>query len=437
MQNLSIVILAAGLGTRMKSSTPKVLQTLCGEPMIAHILKQAYELSDDVTVVLYHHAKEVKNEIVKSFPNTKFHIQNLEKFPGTAGAIFGLKFDRENVIITCGDMPLLSAEHLRQLASNDVPVTMAAFYTDEPNGYGRVITNSNNEVKAIVEQKDASKEELEINLVNGGCYAFKSHVLTQILPKITNQNSQKEYYLTDAIAIAKELGFNVKAEIFKEQDMLGVNDKYQLSVAENLMQEKIKINLMKSGVRMRLPHTIYIDARAKFQGECEVQENSTIIGDCVIKDSLIKSSSVIESSQIENSQIGPMARIRPKSVIKDTRVGNFVETKAAVLNGVKAGHLSYLGDCEIDSGTNIGCGTITCNYDGKNKHKTKIGKNVFVGSNVNLIAPINIQDDVLIAAGSTISTDAKGGEIVIARAKDKRIKNGFYKFFERKDDAKR
>ncbi|BCX79444.1 bifunctional UDP-N-acetylglucosamine diphosphorylase/glucosamine-1-phosphate N-acetyltransferase GlmU [Campylobacter sp. 19-13652] len=437
MQNLSIVILAAGLGTRMKSTTPKVLQTLCGEPMIVHILKQAYKLSDDVTVILYHHADEVRQEILKAYPNTKFHIQDLQNFPGTAGALFGINLNKEKVLITCGDMPLISAEHLQNLADDSAEVTMAAFYADDPSGYGRVICDSENNVKAIVEQKDATDDEKRINLVNGGCYAFKSSVLEQILPKITNQNSQKEYYLTDAIAIARGLGYGVRAVLLKERELLGVNDKYQLSIAEGLMQEQIKINLMKNGVRMRLPHTIYIDSRAKFEGECEIEENSSIIGECVIKNSVIKSSSVVESSLIDESQIGPMARIRPKSMIKSSRIGNFVETKAAVLNGVKAGHLSYLGDCEIDSGTNVGCGSITCNYDGKSKHKTKIGKNVFIGSNTNLIAPVTVGDDVLVAAGSTISSDVKSGELAIARAKERRIEGGFYKFFKSDNDAKR
>ena len=246
---------------------------------------------------------------------------------------------------------------------------------------------------------------------------------------IKNENSQKEYYLTDSIEIAKNMGLKCNAVMVDEQNFMGINDKFALSIAEEIMQNEIKENLMKQGVLMRLPHTIYIDCNAKFIGECELQENVSIIGNCVIENSIIKSSSVIENSVIKNSDIGPMAHIRPDCEILGTHIGNFVELKKAKVNDIKAGHLSYLGDCEIGSGTNVGCGTITCNYDGKKKYKTIIGKNVFIGSDTQLVAPVKIEDDVLIAAGTTVTSDVPSGSLAISRTKQENKKEFFYKFF--------
>ncbi|MBE3610559.1 MULTISPECIES: bifunctional UDP-N-acetylglucosamine diphosphorylase/glucosamine-1-phosphate N-acetyltransferase GlmU [Campylobacter] len=432
MNNISIIILAAGLGTRMKSTTPKVMFKLSGVSMIRHVLKQAYEITNDVHVVLYHQKELIQEHILSEFKDTQIHIQDLANFPGTAGALKGIKFKGEKVLITCGDMPLVSAQELKSLCDKDADITMSSFVCKDPFGYGRVI-EKDSKVTGIVEQKDASEEERKINRVNAGCYCFKREVLEEILPLINNQNSQKEYYLTDAIKIANQKNLSCVAVDVCEQNFMGINDKFQLSIAENIMQDNIKKEWMKFGINMRLPQTIFIDARAVFKGECVVEENVSILGECLIEESIIKSSSVIEESIIKSSDIGPLAHIRPKSKISGTHIGNFVEVKKGVLNGVKAGHLSYLGDCEIDSGTNIGCGTITCNYDGKAKHKTVIGKNVFIGSDSQLVAPVNIGDDVLIAAGSTVTSDVPSGALAISRGKQINKEGFFYKFFGKKD----
>lgn len=432
MSDVSVVILAAGFGTRMKSNKAKVLFELCGEPMIVHILKRAYEISDDVSVILNYQFDEIKKVVLENFENTKIYRQDVANFPGTAGALRDVEFNKEKVLIVCGDMPLVSSDELRALCGGESDVNLSVFEAKNPFGYGRVVIKDNKIVK-IVEQKDASEDEKLIKNANAGCYCFKSSVLKEILPKIGNKNAQKEYYLTDAIEIANSLNLDCKAIFVDETNFMGINDKFALSVAENIMQDKIKENLMKSGVLMRLPHTIYIDSRAKFSGECELQENVSIIGDCVIENSIIKSSSVIENSIIQDSDIGPLAHIRPKCEIKSTHIGNFVELKAAKVDNIKAGHLSYLGDCEIGNGTNVGCGTITCNYDGKKKYKTKIGKNVFIGSDTQLVAPVNIEDDVIIAAGTTITMDTKKGALAISRTKQVN-KDGFYYKFFRKDD---
>ena len=428
MNDTSVIILAAGLGTRMKSARPKVLFELCGEPMIIHVLKQAYAVSNDVSVVLYYEKEKIESVIKNIFPQTKIYAQDLANFPGTAGALKNVELSGKKIIVTCGDMPLVKATDLMRLAANDADIALSVFEAADPYGYGRVIVN-NGKVEAIVEQKDATETQKMIKSANAGCYCFKSEVLREILPLIGNENSQKEFYLTDTIKIANERGLKCWAVSVEEQNFMGINDKFQLSIAQNLMQDEIKKNWMKAGVLMRLPSSVYIDSRTKFEGECVIEENVSVIGECLIKNSVIKSGSVVENSVIEDSDVGPLAHLRPKCEIKNTHIGNFVELKAARLNGVKAGHLSYLGDCEIGPGTNVGCGTITCNYDGKAKHKTIIGKNVFIGSDTQLVAPVKVGDDVLIAAGSTVTSDVPSGALAISRAKQVNKESFFYKFF--------
>ncbi|MCH5336580.1 MAG: bifunctional UDP-N-acetylglucosamine diphosphorylase/glucosamine-1-phosphate N-acetyltransferase GlmU [Campylobacter sp.] len=426
----SIIILAAGLGTRMKSHKPKVLQKICNKSMILHILQSAFELSDDVSVVLSHQKELVEKEILEHFSKTQILEQDLKKFPGTAGALKNFIPKNQKVLILCGDMPLIKPQSLKKLLENKADLTLAVFETKEPKSYGRVVFN-NHQVEKIVELKDASEEEKKINFCNAGIYAITSSLLTEILPLIDNQNNAKEYYLTDAIRLAKEQKASVEAVFVDEKEFMGVNDKFELALAENLMQERIKEHWSKQGVIFHLPHTSFIDPDSEFIGECEVYENVRIEGKSKIINSVIKSSCVIEDSIVENSDVGPLAHLRPKSELKNTHIGNFVECKNAKLNGVKAGHLSYLGDCEIDEGSNIGCGTITCNYDGVKKHKTLIGKNVFVGSDTQFIAPVKIEDEVIIAAGSCVSEDVAKGSLFINRATSKIIKDYFYKKFGR------
>ena len=433
MNDVSVIVLAAGLGTRMKSQKAKVLFELCGEPMIIHILKKAYEISNDVSVILHYQFDEVKSAVLAQFPNAKIYKQDHEHFPGTAGGLKEVEIRGAKTLIICGDMPLVKSAELRKLCEGDAEVNLSVFSARDPFGYGRVITRGG-EILKIVEQKDASEEEKAVKDANAGCYCFKSEALKQILPQIKPDNAQKEYYLTDAIKIAKDMGLKCAAVWVDEQSFMGINDKFALSIAENLMQNEIKENLMKQGVLMRLPQSIYIDSRAKFIGECELQENVSIIGPCVIESSLIKSGCVIEDSVVKNSDIGPMAHLRPKCEVIGTHIGNFVELKNAKVNRIKAGHLSYLGDCEIDEGSNIGCGTITCNYDGKKKYKTIIGKNVFIGSDTQLVAPVRIADDVIIAAGTTVTSDVPSGALAISRSKQINKDGFFHKFFRSEDE---
>ncbi|RBQ30151.1 bifunctional UDP-N-acetylglucosamine diphosphorylase/glucosamine-1-phosphate N-acetyltransferase GlmU [Aliarcobacter vitoriensis] len=435
MNKKSIIILAAGAGTRMKSETPKVLHKISGKPMLYYSIKEALKLSDDITVVLYHQFEKVKTEIEKYFKNINFVIQDHKNFPGTGGAVMGITPKYEKVLVLNGDMPLIQASELEKFDIS-ATIVMSVLKLESADGYGRVIIENGN-VKKIVEQKDASSEELSITTANAGIYQFCSKFLLENLAKLDNNNAQKEYYITDLVEMAISQGKVLKPLIVNEENFKGVNSKVELADAEVIHQNRIKKEFMKAGVIFRLPDTIYIEEGVEIKGESIIENGVSILGNSKIINSHIKTNSVVENSIVENSDVGPMARIRPESKIISTHIGNFVETKKAILTGVKAGHLSYLGDCVIDEGTNIGCGTITCNYDGVNKHQTIIGKNVFVGSDTQFVAPVTIEDDVIIGAGTTVTGNVKKGDLYLTRAKTKTIDGYFYKHFAKKTNEKK
>ena len=430
--SISVIILAAGQGTRMKSTTPKVLHKISGKSMLFHAIDAALLVSNDVTVVLYHQAQRIQDEIEKSYEGINFHMQDAELYPGTGGALKGVKSKNERTLILNGDMPLITKESLEALTSGNADINMSVIKLEEPTGYGRVIIEDE-KVLEIVEQKDCSSSQLLTKSVNAGIYAVNTSLLEKYIPLLSNNNAQREYYLTDIVKMAVDEAKVVNPVYVEEEEFKGVNSKLDLAKAEEIMQRRIKSKLMMSGVTMRLPETIYVDINATFEGECIVENGVSIEGACVIRNSHIKANSVVEDATLENSDIGPMARVRPNSTLTNTHLGNFVEVKKSTLNGVKAGHLAYIGDAQIDEGSNIGAGVITCNYDGKNKYKTIIGKNVFVGSDSQLVAPLNIADDVMIAAGTTVSKDVEQGYLVISRTPMKLVKNFFYKFFGKND----
>lgn len=430
MGKKSIIILAAGAGTRMKSDTPKVLHKISGKPMLYYSIKEALKLSDDITVVLYHQFEKVKAEIEKYFSNINFVIQDHKNYPGTGGAVMGIVPEYEKVLVLNGDMPLIQASELEKFDIN-ATIVMSVLKLESADGYGRVIIENGN-VKKIVEQKDASEDELKITTANAGIYQFETKFLLENLPKLDNNNAQKEYYITDLVEMAISQGKVLKPLVVNEENFKGVNSKVELADAEVIHQNRLKKEFMKAGVIMRLPDTIYIEEGVEIEGESIIENGVSLLGNAKIINSHIKTNSVVEDSIVKDSDVGPMGRVRPGSELTNTHIGNFVETKKAKLTGVKAGHLSYLGDCSIDEGTNIGCGTITCNYDGVNKHQTIIGKNVFVGSDTQFVAPVNIEDDVLIGAGSTVTGNVKKGELYLTRAKAKTIDGFFYKHFSSK-----
>ena len=429
LNSLSIVILAAGKGSRMKSPTAKVLHEICGREMLYYSIKAALEITDDVIVVVAHQKEAVIAAMEKYFDNLTFITQDAENFPGTGGAMMGITPKYDDVLVLNGDMPLIQRSSIEKFLANPADIVMSVIPLDNPSGYGRVVIE-NDRVQRIVEEKDASESEKEINTVNAGVYAFKHHVLQTYIPRLSNANAQGEYYLTDVIEMAHKDGLEISPLFVEEVEFKGVNSKNDLTNAEMIMMDRLRRTWMDAGVIMQLPHTVYLEEGVRFEGECIVENGARLCGNSLIINSHIKAHSVIEDSIVKNSDVGPLAHLRPLSVLEDTHIGNFVEVKKSTLTGVKAGHLSYLGDATIGEGSNIGAGTITCNYDGVKKYQTIIGKNVFVGSDTQLVAPVEIADNVMIAAGTTVTSGNYESDILIlSRTPIKKISGFFTKFF--------
>jgi bifunctional UDP-N-acetylglucosamine pyrophosphorylase/glucosamine-1-phosphate N-acetyltransferase len=428
---ISIVILAAGKGSRMKSPKAKVLHNICGKPMLYHIIKSSLEISNDITVVVAHQKDAVIDNISSFFENINFVVQDAANFPGTGGAMMTIEPKNEKVLVLNGDMPLITSDALQGFLDTDADIIMSIFDLENPDGYGRVIIE-NGQVQRIVEQKDSSADELKVTIVNAGIYAFSKSVIQKYIPLLSNENAQEEYYLTDVVSMARADGLNIAPLLVDEENFKGVNSKKDLADSEVIMQDKINTHWMSTGVIMQLPSTIYIEEGVTFEGECIVENGCRLTGNTLIKESHIKAGSIVEDSIVKNSDVGPLAHLRPASYLEDTHVGNFVEVKKSSLKGVKAGHLSYIGDSQVDEGTNIGAGVITCNYDGVKKYKTIIGKNVFIGSDSQLIAPVQIEDDVMIAAGTTVTSGkVEKGSLALSRTKLRIVKDFYYKFFSK------
>jgi len=425
---LSVVILAAGQGTRMKSDTPKVLHPISGKPMLFHSIEAAQKVSDDITIVLHHQAERIQKAVEAVYEGITFHLQDAINYPGTGGAMRGIRPRNERTLILNGDMPLITEGSLQLLAEGDAEINMSVLQLDPPPAYGRVIIQDGS-IQRIVEDKDCTPDEKTVTTLNAGIYCVSRHVLESYIPKLSNANAQQEYYLTDIVEMAVAEGREVHPVIVCAEEFLGVNSKLDLAHAEEMMQRRIREHWMREGVTMHLPETIYIEADVTFEGECTLENGVPLWGDPHTARSHIKAHSVIESATLIDSDAGPMARIRPQTTLQGTHIGNFVEVKKSTLTGVKAGHLSYIGDATIAEGSNIGAGVITCNYDGKAKYPTTIGRNVFVGSDSQLVAPVTLADDTIIAAGSTITRDIPTGALAISRAPMKTVAGFFHKFF--------
>lgn len=436
---ISIIILAGGFGTRMKSKTPKVMHKICGKEMLFCIIDEVAQMSDDIHIVLYNEAAAIEKALRENYgtrveSSIFLHLQDYKNFPGTAGAIMQggnsanpkapIATKHERILILSGDMPLVCAEILREFVKSKSEIVLGILELENATGYGRIVM-SGDKVSGIIEEKDADESQKCINLANAGIYCVKRALLETALPRIESRNNQNEFYLTDIIKFSDD----ISGICALERDFIGVNSKSELAKAEEFMLARLREKAMKNGVIMHLPQSIYMEFGVEFEGECEIESGAILKGKSKIINSTIFAHTVVESSVIENSTIGPFARIRPHSHIKLSHIGNFVEVKNSKLFNVKAGHLSYLGDSEVKNGTNIGAGVITCNYDGKRKHQTFIGKNVFVGSGVQLVAPIFIEDNVLIAAGSVVTQNAKDGDLVLARSKQVNKSGFFYQFF--------
>jgi bifunctional UDP-N-acetylglucosamine pyrophosphorylase/glucosamine-1-phosphate N-acetyltransferase len=445
MQTTDIIILAAGKGTRMQSRLPKVLHKIAGQPLLSHVLTAAKTVNDAKSIVVTGFGgDQVENTIGKQADAFVTQPDQL----GTGHAVqCALPHIRENakVLILYGDVPLISPSTIGRMleAVTDNEMGLLTVTLDNPSGYGRIIRDTDNNIAAIVEQKDANPEQLKVNEVNTGVMALTSQQLMGWLPQIDNNNAQGEYYLTDLIAIATSDSVKVKSiQPQSATEVEGVNNRVQLSQLERAHQRQKAQKLMESGTSLADPERFdqrgelsvgtdnFIDINCIFEGVVKLGSNVHIGPNCqVINSSIgdgveIKANTIIEDSVVgDNAILGPFARLRPGTELADnTKIGNFVETKKAkVGKGSKINHLSYVGDAELGEGVNVGAGTITCNYDGANKFNTTIGDNSFVGSNSTLVAPLKVADNSFVGAGSTITKDTEENSLAISRAKQLNI----------------
>lgn len=442
--SLSVVILAAGKGTRMRSSLPKVLHPVADKPMVGHVIDSARQVNAENIYLVYGFGGDVLKAEVKGDDLT--FIEQKEQL-GTGHAVdmaSPMLKDDEDVLVLYGDVPLTKVSTLQNLISAK-PVDGMALLTvhlQDPTGYGRII-RADNTVVGIVEQKDANPEQLLVNECNTGILLANGGDLTRWLSNLSNDNAQGEYYLTDIIAMAHNEGKKITtAHPETEIEVEGANNRLQLAALERAYQLRQAEELMIAGASLRDPNRIdvrgtlhvgqevKIDINCIFEGNVELEDNVTIDANCILKNckigkgAHIKANTIIEDAVIgELASAGPFARIRPGSELKrDAHVGNFVEMKKSTLGeGAKAGHLTYLGDAEIGAKANIGAGTITCNYDGVNKSKTIIGEGAFIGSNASLVAPVTIGAMATTAAGSVVVKDVADEELAVARGKQRNI----------------
>ncbi len=436
-----VLILAAGKGTRFKSNLPKVLHPLLGKPMLWYVVKAAREAgAEEVIVVVGHQRERVEEFLRREFPDV-IAVYQKEQL-GTGHAVMAaeerLSGYRGRLVVLNGDSPLILPEDIRRIAETPGDMVVLTAKAPDPTGYGRVIRDDS-EVLKIVEEKDATEEEKRISEVNTGIYAFDAAKLFDALKELDNKNAQGEYYLPDVLKIFKKRDYSVVPVISKDfESVMGVNNRYELSVAEKILKNRLIKKLQLSGVTFHNPNSVYIEPEVEvgretvicgpsyLRGKTKIGQNCYVGPFCDIADSEIENGVTVESHcwirrtvLKSGSSVGPFAKLREGTVLEEeARVGTFVETKKAYLEkGVKANHLSYLGDCRIGEGTNVGAGTITCNYDGFNKWKTEIGKDVFVGSNTLFIAPVKVGDGSITAAGSVITEDVPENTLAVARAK--------------------
>ncbi len=443
--SLSVVILAAGKGTRMRSDIPKVLQPLAGKPLLAHVLDLTDEIHADDVVVVYGFGGDQVQAAFDS-PNLKWALQAEQL--GTGHAVQQAMPQIEDggrVLVLCGDVPLLTASTLKRLLE-ETPTSAVGVLTvemDDPMGYGRIIRNAAGTVDRIVEQQDANDDEQLVEEINSGVFVVPTAPLRRWLSALEPKNAQGEYYLTDIVGLAVNDGIDVHAVVSDDpEETMGINDRVQLAEAECAFQNRAAIALMQAGARLADParvdirgtvtvgRDVFIDINAVFIGDVVLGDGVQIGPNCIVQQSVIEAgtqvlaNSLIESSRVgESCNIGPYARLRPGAVLeRGAKVGNFVEVKKSTIGeGSKVNHLTYIGDAQIGRNVNVGAGTITCNYDGANKHLTTIGDDAFIGSGVELVAPISVGKGATIGAGTTLSKDAPDGQLTIERARQRTI----------------
>ena len=456
MTNTYAVVLAAGQGTRMKSKTYKVLHPVCGKPMVSHVIDHINGLGADRIVTVVGFGAELVEEEVGD--RSEFVLQ--EEQLGTGHAVQqaeGLIGDLDGTtIVVCGDTPLITPETMEALVAHhnetDAKATILTAYAQDPTGYGRVIRDESGHVLRIVEQKDASEAEKQIKEINTGTYCFDNRTLFETLRKVENDNAQGEYYLPDVFGILQTEGETIAAYATADfEETLGVNDRVVLAEAERVMKQRIAERHMRNGVSIIDPATTYISADAEIgrdtvllpgtmiEGktvigeDCTIGPNSQIMESVIGNGAVIRQSVVIASKLGEDAAVGPFAHIRPDTELgSSVKIGNFVEVKKSVLgNGSKVSHLSYIGDADIGERGNMGCGTITVNYDGVNKYRTTVEDDAFVGCNSNLVAPVTVGKGAYVAAGSTVTKNVPEEALAIGRSRQEN-KEGYVQKLNKK-----
>lgn len=440
------VVLAAGEGTRMRSSLPKVLHPVAGQSLLAHVLEAApHGAGAALAVVVGPEHKAVVDEARRIRADAATFVQS-ERL-GTAHAVLAAREaiarGADDLLVAFGDTPLISAatfERLRAPLKNGAALAVLGFRAADPTGYGRLLIEGERLV-AIREHADASAEERKITLCNAGVMAFDGRRALEIIDKIGNANSKREYYLVDAVAIVRQLGLEAVVIETSEDEVRGINTKAQLAEAEAVMQARLRKAALDAGVTLIAPETVYLAADTTFGNDVTI-EPFVVIGPGVSIDdgAVIHSfSHIVQTSIGKNTSVGPYARLRPGTSLGDgARIGNFVETKAAILEaGVKVNHLSYIGDAHIGANSNIGAGTITCNYDGFSKHKTVIGEGAFVGTNSSLVAPVKIGNGAYIGSGSVITKDVPDDAMAVERSPQNNREGGAKRYREMKLRSKK
>ena len=443
--SLHVIILAAGQGTRMQSSLPKVLHCLAGKPLLAHVIETARQLNPVQMHIVYGHAGD---KVKSAFKANNIHWVHQQEQNGTGHAVqLAIKDipDEDKVCILYGDVPLLRLDTLTRLFDSGDHLNVLTANVDNPAGYGRMLRDDSGKLQAIVEHRDANEQQRQINEINTGIMSGNAGLIKKLLGQVEGNNEQSEIYLTDIVALAAAEQVNIGDHMTDDEiEITGINDKVQLSHMERSKQQRIAQELMTAGVTLYDParldvrgelscgQDVQIDINCVIEGQVELHDRVTIgpnvcLKDCVIgAGTQIKANCIIESADVgQDAIIGPFARIRPGTQLSDgVHVGNFVEIKKSIVGeSSKINHLSYIGDARIGRRVNVGAGTITCNYDGANKHQTIIEDDAFIGSGSELVAPLTVGKGATIGAGSTLSKDVNAGELAVERGKQRSIQN--------------
>lgn len=425
------IVLAAGEGKRMASDLPKVLHPVAGLPMVCHVLNTASAAgSQDLAIVVGNKAELVSETVAGQMPHASIHLQ--QQRLGTAHAVLAareaVQSGHDDVVVLYGDVPLVRVETItaaRQSLADGADIVVLGFHTDDPTGYGRLV-EKDGELIAIREHKDATEAERTINFCNSGIMAFRATCMLDVLDAIGSDNAQNEFYLTDAVEVGRQKGLSVVAAAVPEDETLGVNDRVQLAQVEAIWQTRRRDQLMRAGVAMSAPETVYFHHDTEIERDVTIEPNVVFaVGVRVAAGATVRAFSHLEGAQVgAGAIVGPYARLRPGADIGEAaKIGNFVEIKgAAIGNGAKVNHLSYIGDATVGATANIGAGTITCNYDGFNKHRTTIGEGAFIGTNTSLVAPVEIGPNANTAAGSVITENVPEDDLAIERNKQANLK---------------